>query len=82
MPRPPRRPTVEPAYPNSRSVATQSSDERDPLDALPPACLACGALIERGLTFVGSLRCVECRDNAAPLQPSLVDLWHTVGAPF
>jgi hypothetical protein len=62
--------------------ADGDADKRDPLTALPLLCLACGALIEKGLTFVGSLRCVECRDKGAPLQPSLVELWHAAGAPF
>jgi hypothetical protein len=45
-------------------------------------CLACGATIENGLTFVASLRCVDCRDQTAPLDPALVEQWHAAGALF
>ena len=58
------------------------SEEREPLTPLLFPCLACGALIEKGLTFVGSLRCVACRDDDAPLQPMLVELWNSEGARF
>jgi hypothetical protein len=66
----------------NRTAAKQSSDERDAPDASLPSCLACGALIEKGLTFLGSLRCVECRDKDAPLQPLLVGVWTAAGAPL
>ena len=64
------------------SVEASSFDQHEPLDAVRLGCLACGATIETGLAFVASLRCVECRDNGALLDSSLVDLWHAVGAPF
>ena len=34
-------------------------------------CLACGGEIEETLSWVGSLRCLECRDLRRPLDPLL-----------
>jgi hypothetical protein len=34
-------------------------------------CLACGGPIEETLWWVGSLRCLECRDIHRPLDPLL-----------
>jgi hypothetical protein len=34
-------------------------------------CLACGGPIEETLLWVGSLRCLECRDIHRPLDPLL-----------
>jgi len=34
-------------------------------------CLACGGPIEETLLWVGSLRCLECRDSHRPLDPLL-----------
>jgi hypothetical protein len=38
-------------------------------------CLACGAVTEAGLSFVGSLRCLDCRQADAALSPLLVQQW-------
>ena len=34
-------------------------------------CLACGAELPEALARTGSLRCQDCRDSDAPLDPGL-----------
>jgi hypothetical protein len=36
-------------------------------------CFSCGARLEAELECAGSLRCHDCRDTVAPLQPRLVE---------
>ena len=43
-------------------------------------CLACGAKLEESLRFTASLRCAECRDEEAPLDPRLVAAWQSLRA--
>jgi hypothetical protein len=38
-------------------------------------CLACGATIESALSRLGSLRCHDCRDTTARLDPPRVHDW-------
>ena len=45
-------------------------------------CLACGKRLETPLSGVGSLRCLDCRDRNAPLDPELVTLWQKRGSHF
>jgi hypothetical protein len=45
-------------------------------------CLACGRPIEETLWWVGSLRCLECRDIQRPLDPSLAKAPEKTAAPF
>jgi hypothetical protein len=45
-------------------------------------CLACGQPLEAPLSIVGSLRCLDCRDVQAPLNPELVALWQKRGSRF
>ena len=45
-------------------------------------CLACGKRLETQLSGVGSLRCLDCRDRNAPLDPELVTLWQKRGSHF
>ena len=45
-------------------------------------CLACGKLLSSALARLGSLRCLECRESEAQLDPELVALWQQRGAPF
>jgi hypothetical protein len=35
-------------------------------------CLACGKPVEASLSHLGSLRCVDCRDAHAALNPELL----------
>jgi len=37
-------------------------------------CLACGTPLEAPLALGGSLRCSDCRDGDAPLDPEIVNL--------
>jgi hypothetical protein len=45
-------------------------------------CLACGEPIEETLWWVGSLRCLECRDIHRPLDPSLAKAPDKTAGPF
>ncbi len=45
-------------------------------------CLACGRPIEETLWWVGSLRCLECRDIRRPLDPLLAKAPEKTAAPF
>jgi hypothetical protein len=45
-------------------------------------CLACGGPIEDTLSWVGSLRCLECRDIHRPLDPSLAKAPEKTAGPF
>lgn len=35
-------------------------------------CLACGGALDEPLRLVGSLRCLECREANAPIDPAFV----------
>jgi hypothetical protein len=43
-------------------------------------CLACGRPLEAPLSVAGSLRCLDCREANAVLDPRLVERWHQGGA--
>jgi hypothetical protein len=45
-------------------------------------CLACGGPIEETLMWVGSLRCLECRDIHRPLDPLLARAPEKTSGPF
>ena len=45
-------------------------------------CLACGGPIEETLIWVGSLRCLECRDIHRPLDPLLAKPPEKTAGPF
>ena len=45
-------------------------------------CLACGGPIEETLMWVGSLRCLECRDINRPLDPLLAKPPEKTAGPF
>ena len=45
-------------------------------------CLACGGPIEETLSWVGSLRCLECRDIHRPLDPLLAKAPEKTAGPF
>jgi hypothetical protein len=45
-------------------------------------CLACGGPIEETLWWVGSLRCLECRDIHRPLDPLLAKAPEKTAGPF
>ena len=45
-------------------------------------CLACSEPVEQPLAFLGSLRCLACREDNAPLDPTLVAEWQAEGATF
>jgi hypothetical protein len=45
-------------------------------------CLACGRPLESPLTATGSLRCLDCRDEKASLDPRRVRDWQEAGAHF
>jgi hypothetical protein len=45
-------------------------------------CLACGGPIEETLLWVGSLRCLECRDIHRPLDPLLAKTPEKTAGPF
>jgi hypothetical protein len=46
--------------------------EREPDPAEQRFCLACGKALEPTLEHLGSLRCLDCRDGNAQLDPSFV----------
>jgi hypothetical protein len=46
------------------------------------ACLSCGARLRETLDRLGSLRCLDCREEDKPLDPELVLAWQTRGAPL
>jgi hypothetical protein len=48
----------------------------------PALCLACGKRLEASLSVLGSLRCLDCRDAQATLNPELVALWQQRGSNF
>jgi hypothetical protein len=50
--------------------------------SVAPHCLACGAPLQSGLVYGGSLRCLECRESNVPLDPLLVAAWQANGAAF
>ena len=39
-------------------------------------CLACGKPLESTLGFLGSLRCLDCREESAQLDPVYVAAWY------
>jgi hypothetical protein len=45
-------------------------------------CLACSEQVEQPLACLGSLRCLACREDNAPLDPTLVAEWQAEGANF
>jgi len=55
---------------------------RAPRPKQPTRCLACNELAEQPLAFLGSLRCLACREDNAPLDPTLVAEWQAEGATF
>jgi len=61
-------------------VASLSEREKDEGPQKPDRCLACGKPLETPLSVVGSLRCLDCRDEQAALDPDLVALWQKRGA--
>lgn len=58
------------------------TEENDRLnvDTRLSVCLACGVKMESALSRLGSLRCHDCRDTSAPLDPRRVDQWRQDGA--
>jgi hypothetical protein len=54
----------------------------DPVADEPATCLSCGVTVGRELTFLGSLRCLECRAAGRPLDPTLTASWLGRGASF
>ena len=40
-------------------------------DPAAPRCFACGEPLDRPLVNAGSLRCLDCREANAPLDPRL-----------
>ena len=57
------------------------SDERSARSGTK-VCLACGGPIEETLLWVGSLRCLECRDIHRPLDPLLAKAPEKTAGPF
>ena len=45
-------------------------------------CLACGKRLDNALSVAGSLRCQDCRNIQAPLNPELVALRQKRGSNF
>jgi hypothetical protein len=45
-------------------------------------CLACGKRLNAPLSTTGSLRCLDCRADEAPLNSELVGLWQKRGSNF
>jgi hypothetical protein len=43
-------------------------------------CLACGKPLEPVLDSLGSLRCLDCREQNRELDPMHVAHWHASGA--
>jgi hypothetical protein len=43
-------------------------------------CLACGTPLQKPLTYLGSLRCMDCRSVDRQLDPRLVQEWQAGGA--
>jgi hypothetical protein len=43
-------------------------------------CLACGAPLRQTLERLGSLRCLDCREQERPLDTALVRRWSSGGA--
>jgi len=60
------------------SVVSQASGESGA--TADPVCLACGRPLEIGLQFPSSLRCLECRETGALLDPAVVERWQAEGA--
>ena len=54
----------------------------EPSRAGAKVCLACGGQIEETLMWVGSLRCLECRDIHRPLDPLLAKPPEKTGGAF
>jgi len=46
----------------------------------PTRCLACNEPVEQPLALLGSLRYLDCREDNAPLDPTLVAEWQAEGA--
>jgi hypothetical protein len=63
-------------------VASLSEPAREKNEKQPLRCLACGKPIEQPLSLTGSLRCLECRETNATLDPHQVDAWRRRGAHF
>lgn len=55
-------------------MAAWTAAKREPDRATVRFCLACGKPLEPTLQLLGSLRCLDCRDTQAPLDPVLVAL--------
>ena len=51
------------------AVGVRANHHRPSLEAGLSTCLACGAEIESALSRLGSLRCHDCRDTTARLDP-------------
>jgi hypothetical protein len=45
-------------------------------------CLACGKPLEPSLEFLGSLRCLDCREENSVLDPAYVADWSAAEAPI
>jgi hypothetical protein len=73
-----RRPGHHPLPPDMRAAGAPPRLD----DGRPVVCLACGDAVGRELSFLGSLRCVECRGTERPLDPALTVRWLARGAPF
>jgi hypothetical protein len=58
-----------------QGVAHRASKREQAMRSGPAVCLACGGVTEAGLSFVGSLRCLDCRQVDAALSPRLVQQW-------
>jgi hypothetical protein len=53
-------------------MAAWTAAKREPNRAKPRFCLACGKQLEPTLQVLGSLRCLDCRESQALLDPALV----------
>ena len=56
---------------NAETVVHSAPDRR-----CVRVCLACGEPLEPTLDFLGSLRCLECREENAQLDPVYVAAWY------
>jgi hypothetical protein len=68
------------AYAVSMASLSERTNESQPNPRRLVHCLACGKSLEAPLSAVGSLRCMDCRDEQAALSPELVALWQKRGS--
>jgi len=62
------------------SLSEKTNENQPPNPQRLVHCLACGKPLGASLSMVGSLRCLDCRDEQAALNAELVALWQSRGA--